>query len=43
MEPVLLFRNELASKYELQHAAKYFSIEESRVRCANRLVIGRYS
>jgi hypothetical protein len=43
MEPVLLFRKELASKYELQHAAKYFPIEESRVHCANRLVVGRYS
>lgn len=43
MEPVLLFRPELSSKYELQHAAKYFAIEESRVRCANRLVVGRYS
>ena len=43
MDPVLLFREELASKYELQHAAKYFSLETSRVQCANRLVIGRYS
>lgn len=43
MKPVLLFRKELASNYELQHAAKYFPIEESRVQCANRLVVGRYS
>src|SRR5947208_2126369 len=43
MKPILLFRKEFASKYELSHAEKYFPIEESRVRCVNSLVIGRYS
>lgn len=43
MEPVLLVRKQFASKYELRHAEKYFAIEESRVACANRLVVGRYS
>lgn len=43
MEPVLLFRKEFASKYELRHAEKYFRIEESRVCCRDALVVGRYS
>lgn len=43
MKPVLLFRKELASKYELRHAEKYFPIEESRMNCRDCLVIGRYS
>jgi hypothetical protein len=43
MEPVLLFRKSLASKYELRFAEKYFRVEESRVLCANTLVIGRYA
>lgn len=42
-EPALLFRRSLASKYELRHAEKYFRIEESRVRCHNCLVVGRYA
>jgi hypothetical protein len=43
MEPVLLVRRELMSNYEYQFAIKHFPVEESRVRCAERLVIGRYS
>ena len=43
MNPVLLIRKEFASKYELQHAEKYFTVEESRTMCADSLVIGRYS
>jgi hypothetical protein len=43
MNPLLLFRKQFASKYELAHAEKYFRIEESRMRCQNCLVIGRYS
>jgi hypothetical protein len=31
------------TKYELARADKYFRIEESRMNCRNRLVIGRYS
>jgi len=42
MHPVLLFRKPYASKYELLHAEKYFRVEESRIRCQNSLVIGRY-
>jgi len=42
MEPILLVRRELMSKYEYQHAAKHFRIEESRVLCRDALVIGRY-
>jgi hypothetical protein len=43
MKPVLLFRKELASKYELRHAERYFPIKESRMKCRDSLVIGRYS
>ena len=43
MKPLLLFRRSLASKYELQFAAKYFLIVESRMECRDSLVIGRYS
>jgi hypothetical protein len=43
MNPVLLFRKELATRYELRFAEKYLPIEESRMNCRDRLVIGRYS
>lgn len=43
MNPLMLFRKEYASKYELRHAAKHFRIEESRMRCSRSLVVGRYS
>src|SRR5262245_49445129 len=43
MEPVLLIRRELMSNYEYQFAVKHFPVEESRVMCRERLVIGRYS
>jgi hypothetical protein len=43
MNPVLLVRKQFMSKYELARAEKYFAIEESRVNCRDRLVIGRYS
>lgn len=43
MNPVLLIRKEFASKYELQHAERYFTVEQSRTKCADSLVIGRYS
>jgi hypothetical protein len=43
MKPVLLVRAELASKYELRIAEKYFPIEESRMNCGDSLVVGRYS
>ncbi|MBI1247287.1 DUF4343 domain-containing protein [bacterium] len=43
MQPVLLFRKEFATKYELRHAEKYFPIHESRVLCRDSIVIGRYS
>jgi len=43
MTSPLLFRKEIATRYELEFAAKYFPIEESRMNCRDRLVIGRYS
>jgi hypothetical protein len=43
MNPVLLVRPGVISKYELRHAAKYFRVEESRMRCSDSLVVGRYS
>lgn len=43
MNPVLLFRKEHATKYELKFAEKYLPIEESRMNCRDRLVVGRYS
>lgn len=43
MEPMLLVRTSSTSKYELNFAKRYFQIEESRVRCQDALVIGRYS
>ena len=43
MNTALLVRKSLASKYELRHAERYFPIEESRMRCQDCLVIGRYS
>jgi hypothetical protein len=43
IQPLLLVRKELATRYELGFAEKYFPVEESRMNCRNRLVIGRYS
>ena len=43
MEPALLFRSELTTKYELNHALDHFRVEHSRVACKDCLVIGRYS
>jgi hypothetical protein len=43
MNAVLLVRPSLMSKYELRHAKEYFRVEESRVRCRDCLVVGRYS
>lgn len=31
MDPVLLVRKELASKYELRHVEEYFPVQESRM------------
>jgi hypothetical protein len=41
--PVLLVRSKSITKYELTRAAKHFPIEESRMSCRDRLVVGRYS
>jgi len=43
MESVLLVRRETMGRYEYEFAARHFRVEESRVRCHNSLVIGRYS
>jgi hypothetical protein len=43
MNPLLLARSEHMSKYERQFAAKHFPIEESRMLCHGKLVVGRYS
>ncbi len=44
MNPVLLVRKQLATKYELRFMEKIFlRLEESRTLCRDALVIGRYS
>ena len=43
MEPVLLIRPQLMSKYERQIAARHFRVVESRMACKGSLVVGRYS
>ncbi len=43
MESLLLVRSRHMSKYERQIAGRYFRMEESRLACHDRLVVGRYS
>lgn len=43
MLPTLLVRPPLMSKFERNVAQRHFDVEISRTRCANRIVIGRYS
>jgi hypothetical protein len=44
MQPIILFRSELAFQYELRVVREYFEVIEQRCACPkDRLVIGRYS
>ena len=43
MDSLLLIRPAVMTKYERNYASQHFRIEESRVLCANSLVVGRYS
>ena len=43
MDPILLFRREVVSKYERKFAKKHLRVEESRVLCRGAIVVGRYS
>jgi hypothetical protein len=44
MQPIILFRTELAFQYELRIVREYFEVIEQRCACPkDRLVIGRYS
>lgn len=43
MKPIILFRESVVEKEELEIAKKHFEVTFSRVNLDNRLVIGRYS
>jgi len=43
MEPIVLVRERLMTRYERTYATAHFEITTSRVLCRDRLVIGRYS
>lgn len=43
MKTIILFRDDISSKYELDIAKKYFSVCSQRTDCKDSLVVGRYS
>lgn len=43
MEPIVLVRERLMTRYERTYADAHFEVTTSRVKCRNRLVIGRYA